>query len=121
MQKYVEDRHMAFVPNINLGVVMLADPRTAEGIWARDVPCTVLPNLQLAPDIGAVLDLLNPSFELEGEGGKLSDSDARLFHASHNHSAVDATTAAKAWASGRKSPLATKNLLEDTDGLRRAP
>ena len=24
-------------------------------------------------------------------------------------------------ASGRKSPLATKNLLEDTDGLRRPP
>ena len=26
-----------------------------------------------------------------------------------------------AMASGRKSPLATKNLLEDTDGLRRPP
>lgn len=66
MQKYVTDRHMEFVPVLGLGVNLLADSRTAEGIWSKDLPCTVQESsLELASDTPAVLPLANPSFELD--------------------------------------------------------
>ena len=63
MQQYCLDRHMTYVPSIGLGQTLGLDPRTGEGIWARDVPATVSASGEILPDGPTFLPLVNGDFE----------------------------------------------------------
>jgi hypothetical protein len=63
MQSYSLQRHLEFVPCIDLGKVLPQDARTGEGFWARNVPFTVDPSGLLVPDTPPILPLLNGDFE----------------------------------------------------------
>lgn len=64
MQAYCADRHMTYVPSLNLGQTLSeVDSRTGEGIWARDVPCIVGLGGEILPDSPAFLPLRNGGFE----------------------------------------------------------
>jgi hypothetical protein len=63
MQSYSLQRHLEFVPCIDLGKVLPQDARTGEGFWARNVPFTVGPSGLLVPGTPPILPLLNGDFE----------------------------------------------------------
>ena len=64
MQAYCADRHMTYVPSLNLGQTLsMVDGRTGEGIWAKDVPAHVSESGEIVPDAPPFLPLRNGAFE----------------------------------------------------------
>ena len=64
MQAYCADRHMTYVPSLNLGQTLSeVDGRTGEGIWAKDVPAHVGESGEIVPDSPPFLPLRNGAFE----------------------------------------------------------
>ena len=64
MQQYCHDRHMTYVPSINLGQTLLMDGRTGEGIWAQNVSFTVQTSGDITPTSDPFVPLKNGNFEV---------------------------------------------------------
>ena len=64
MQSYCAERHITYVPSLNLGQTLSeVDGRTGEGIWAKDVPAHVGESGEIVPDSPPFLPLRNSAFE----------------------------------------------------------
>eukprot|EP00039_Didymoeca_costata_P021443 m.344545 g.344545 ORF g.344545 m.344545 type:complete len:830 (+) comp24646_c0_seq1:87-2576(+) len=70
MQKYVQQRHMTYVPVLSLGTG-LADVRTGEGIWAKNVACSANASGFIVPIVSPYLPLKNGDFENVSSGGTI--------------------------------------------------